>query len=250
MDADDISLPERLEKQADFLQTHPEVGVLGTGADVINAIGQHQSTMNYPLVHPLLLWELCFHCPIIHPTVMARRSLLVAAGGYRHDYPHAEDYDLWTRISEITRLANLPEPLLRLRKHGENVSIKNRPAHLKSSADISQKMILSLSGRPVPIAPLDLAWKPRRISPAELRQLSDTIRALLNHFSNFPDLTLLERRFLRRDAALQLTRLLRNSALDATAFNIFWQALECDPLAGGQILLLTFSKIAQCLKSR
>lgn len=245
MDADDISLTNRLEKQVDFLENHPEIGVLGTGVEVIDSLGQHQGTMNYSLVHPLILWELCFHCPIIHPTVMIRHDVLDAVGGYQSVYPCAEDYDLWTRLSEFTQFANLPESLLRLRKHGANVTIKNQSMHLESSAAISQNMIFSISRCQVSVTPLELAWKPRRIPPFELQQLLQAIDALLNHLLDLPDLTLDEKRFLRSNAALQLSRLLRNSALDITFLKVFWQAFKCDPLFGGQILRLMVDRVSK-----
>ena len=124
MDADDISLPDRFSKQVAFMEAHPAVGVLGTGATVIDAAGRHHQSLVFPASHLLLHWSLCFYSPLIHPSVMIRRELLLSSGGYLATAAHAEDYELWGRLSALTQFANLPDRLLLLRKSGENVSIR------------------------------------------------------------------------------------------------------------------------------
>lgn len=70
MDADNVSLPERLAKQVDFLETHPEIGVLGTGAQIMDGYGNTSQTVQFPTQHGVLRRCLCFFNPIVHPTVM------------------------------------------------------------------------------------------------------------------------------------------------------------------------------------
>lgn len=118
MDGDDIALPERLERQVAYLDAHPEVGVLGTQAHLLGI----DKVTTKPLVHEeIRVWQL-FHCTFVHPTVMLRRSVIENHGIRYLPYPHAEDYEIWNRLAELTRLANLPDVLLRYRLHPNQVS--------------------------------------------------------------------------------------------------------------------------------
>jgi glycosyltransferase involved in cell wall biosynthesis len=112
MDADDISLPRRLERQVAFMDEHPEIGASGTWARTIGhgagriwrrPIGQDDATAT-----------LLFGTPFIHPSVILRRDAFVERGlTYDPALEYAaEDWDLWMRASEHMRLANLPEVLV------------------------------------------------------------------------------------------------------------------------------------------
>lgn len=117
IDADDAALPTRFDKQIAFLAAHPQVGVLGTALEVVDAAGRAGRRWQGPEDHARAALELLFRPPLGHPTVMLRRALLDEAGGYDPAFEGAEDYELWTRLVEITRFANLPEPLVRYRVH-------------------------------------------------------------------------------------------------------------------------------------
>ncbi len=242
MDSDDVSMPDRIEKQFLFMESHPEIGVLGTAAIVIDASGIYLGVMDYPLSHPLLLWALCFYDPIISPSAMVRRDLLLASGGYSLVFPQAEDYEMFVRLSKSTHLANLPERLLRLRMHATNTSVVHRSKQLESSTVISSKMMFDLTGNEVPISPLELAWTRRHISNAELAQVSLEIQALYEYFLGLP-LTSQEQRLLRRDYALRIARLVQNCTHAIDALKIFLQALKYDPFAIGDILRLGYKKL-------
>lgn len=231
MDADDICHPERLQKQFDFLEAHPETGLLGCAAAIIDANGRRQGTLDYPLTHFALQWSLCFYNPIIHPSIMARHEIMLAAGGYHPDCPQAEDYDLFARLSVLTQLANMPERLLHLRRHGQNVTLQNSAVHLETSATISREMICSISGQVVPTCPLELAWKPRRVTDQDLNSLSRAIDAIYAHFLRKPDITSEEKNYIRRETALHLFRLVRNTASTKTALTMFVKAISTDPLS-------------------
>ena len=121
MDADDVALPRRLERQAAYLQIAPSIGVCGTW---FRTFGGTRPTVVRPPVGPDdMAAKLFYESPLAHPTVMFRRMLFAAHGlRYSQDFAHAEDYELWTRAAEVTALANLPEVLLRYRQHAEQVS--------------------------------------------------------------------------------------------------------------------------------
>jgi hypothetical protein len=242
MDSDDISMPERIEKQFLFMESHPEIGVLGTAAIVIDTSGKYLGVMDYPLSHPLLLWALCFYDPIINPSAMVRSNLLLASGGYSTAFSQAEDYEMYARLSRSTQLANLPERLLRLRMHATNTSIMYRSKQLECSTIISSKMICDLTGNEVPISPLELAWTRRHISTDELVQVSSEIQALYEYFLGLP-LTPQEKYLLRRDYALRIARLVQNCTHASDTPKLLLQALKFDPFAIADILRLGFKKI-------
>ncbi len=105
-DADDVSHRERFEAQVRFLDLHPDVGVVGTWMTNLYRSGA-KSTWKTPTADPLIRWSLLFCTSIAHATVMMRRSILDESPVFRPEKVHAEDYDLWSRISGKTRFGNL-----------------------------------------------------------------------------------------------------------------------------------------------
>jgi glycosyltransferase involved in cell wall biosynthesis len=112
LDADDVARPDRLARQRAFLDAHPEVGLLGTGAREVDAAGRDVALVTPPTEDAAIRRALIRRNPFVHSSVMMRRRVVEAAGGYDERLPVAQDYDLWMRISRTTRLANLPEPLV------------------------------------------------------------------------------------------------------------------------------------------
>jgi hypothetical protein len=127
MDADDVALPERLAEQYHRMSEAPNLGVLGSFIVLIDAMGQIIRQGDYPISEREVGEFLETGCPFAHPTVMMRKKAVVAAGGYRRAFSHAEDYDLWLRIHELGyALSNIPKPLLKYRVHDTNVSLVHR----------------------------------------------------------------------------------------------------------------------------
>jgi glycosyltransferase involved in cell wall biosynthesis len=123
MDADDIALPERLERQRDYLRAHPDIAVAGTQVRFIGENGcPTGKTSALPASPAHVARILLKFCCIRHPTVMMRRSAVEKAGGYRNQAPYAEDLDLWLRIAEDGKLANMEEVLLEYRQHPAQIS--------------------------------------------------------------------------------------------------------------------------------
>ncbi len=121
MDADDISMPDRLEKQYRFMESNPSVGLCGTWAKVINEKGEETGRIKNFTQNADLKIHLLFSVPFVHPTVMMKTELLKEEF-YSTQYPHAEDYDLWCRLSRKTQIANIPEFLFKYRWHSTNIS--------------------------------------------------------------------------------------------------------------------------------
>ena len=112
LDADDVARPERLARQVAFLARHPDVGVVGSGADEVDAAGRLLRTVTPPPDDAMIRRALIRANQFVHSTIVARRALLERVGGYDAGMPVAQDYDLWLRLAPLTRFANVPEALV------------------------------------------------------------------------------------------------------------------------------------------
>jgi glycosyltransferase EpsE len=117
MDGDDESFVSRLARQADFMVEHPEVAVLGTGAELVDEGGARLGVAQPPERHTELARNIYRRTPFIHPSVVMRRSFLRQLGGYDESPSiwYSTDRDLWLRGYHCFRYHNLQEPLIRYR---------------------------------------------------------------------------------------------------------------------------------------
>jgi glycosyltransferase involved in cell wall biosynthesis len=128
MDADDVCHPERLARQVAHLAAHPETDIVGCRVHLLDEVEGNRGMRAYVrwlnglLDHDAIVRDLWVESPLAHPSVMARRSVLAALGGYRAvDGP--EDYDLWLRAhAQGARFAKVPEVLLAWRDRPRRLS--------------------------------------------------------------------------------------------------------------------------------
>ena len=126
MDADDISEPNRLERQLKFFEQNPEIVLCGSFAKIINENNEDFGEFNkIPLNWSDIKIECILHNPFIHSSVMFRRDLVNVVGGYNKKYWHTEDYELWTRIVNKYPCKNIPEFLLKYRISGNQITKKH-----------------------------------------------------------------------------------------------------------------------------
>ncbi len=159
MDADDVALPERFARQVEFLRGHPEVDVVGGAQEHIDSKSRLLTVHHYPQGHDEIQESgLTGVCQIGHPSVMLRRQALLAVGGYQVEMMPAEDLDLWLRMGERGRLANLPDVITRYRVHGSSVSA----LHQSRQLDRMQLAVdAACDRRQIPRRKLELvAWRP------------------------------------------------------------------------------------------
>ena len=122
MDADDVCVPTRLEQQIEYMESHPQVGLLGTWCRTIGA--SEPAVIRYEETHEQICFRQLYQIQIVHPSCMIRMSVLQTLDNWFDEtYLHAEDYELFTRMSHVTRLANIPEVLHLYRKHENAVSV-------------------------------------------------------------------------------------------------------------------------------
>src|SRR6266705_4952482 len=113
MDSDDLAYHERLARQFEFMQTHPQVAVLGSAYDIIDIAGHALRRVVPPLADADIRRALLRGNPLCHPSVMLRRRVVLNAGGYLGSLD-GEDYDLWSRLAldHSLQFANLSESLI------------------------------------------------------------------------------------------------------------------------------------------
>ena len=134
LDADDVALPARLARQRAFLEAHPEIGMLGSAARVVGEHGREMEVIRPPQDDAAIRRALIRHNPFVHSSMMLRRPLVEQAGGYDASFPVAQDYDLWLRLSAMTRMANLSEPLVIRRLVAGRVTAERDSDRLRAEA--------------------------------------------------------------------------------------------------------------------
>ncbi len=119
MDADDIMVPERLQWQYEYMEQHPEIGVLGGGLEMFG-----KSSYTYQPIENITLSVMLNGCYIPHPASFIRRDIIVNGNfRYEQDFIYAEDYRLWLRmLCAGVKFRNLQKVVLRYRTSDTQVS--------------------------------------------------------------------------------------------------------------------------------
>ena len=144
MDSDDIAYPERFAKQVEYLDLHPECGVLGTA---IQLFGAQNKTCFYK--KKITCLDLIYKCSVAHPSVMLRKNIFDMYS-LRYNFEHfaAEDYGLWAEVIKYTQIHNLPEILLRYRTHPRQISCVFNAGQNEATKAIQQKLITFITDVP------------------------------------------------------------------------------------------------------
>jgi glycosyltransferase involved in cell wall biosynthesis len=148
MDADDVALPDRLERQAAFLDAHPDLAVLGGGIVLVDETGR-EFDREPGRVAP----DLSVRNELVHGAVVMRADAFRALGGYRLD--QCEDYDLWLRLEERHGVAALAGPVIRYRFHPGQFSLTKLERQALGSLCVRAAARERRAGRPDPLAGVD-----------------------------------------------------------------------------------------------
>lgn len=122
-DNDDVSAPDRFQKQVEYLEKHPGIGLLGTAALIVDENNKETGRFHqHPLSSHELKYFLLFDNPFVHSSVMIRRTVMQQVGPYYTGKQYFEDYNLWSAIARVSGVANLPDKLVRYREVSQGMS--------------------------------------------------------------------------------------------------------------------------------
>jgi glycosyltransferase involved in cell wall biosynthesis len=165
MDADDFSLSDRLEKQVSFMETHPEIDILGTRCKTIGEAGI--SLSKNKLDNDEIRAQLLFRTPFTHPTIMMRLDYL---RNNKLEYPIClvEDYALFAKMFSTAKFANLCDYSLEYYHHNNNTTTVKKKAIHQESAEISKSLISGVFG--IDTSAYDssyFGWRPERVDESD-----------------------------------------------------------------------------------
>lgn len=141
MDADDLSLPARLELQYDYMMKNPECVVCGTGYFLLK--NNRKKTIRVPVDNDYLKTQLFFSPCFCHPTVLIRKKLAGKDLFYAEEFRDAEDYELWIRLADKGTFSNLNEPLYIYRDHPHQISYLKHQKQMELRSRIREKYFIT-----------------------------------------------------------------------------------------------------------
>ncbi len=191
MDCDDISLPERLEKQVAFLENNPEIGGLGTQGMFIGTDSEYLQDIHKPVQHADIVWQHFFHNAFLQASIMLRREFLCAVGGYEPGRRFVDDQMLITSLlhNANIRFANLPEKLYGYRQHEQAkfLSPKANQHLIGITREIKKRSLERLWGTTASDETFDrivrlrrfnsFTWRERRATKRDLQRLIAAMRS-------------------------------------------------------------------------
>jgi len=124
-DADDFSIVTRLEKQYEFLKSHPEIVLVATSASIIDSNNNEIFPKHYQLSPDQISKFLKRHNIIVHGSVMFRKKEILDLGCYREHFKYAQDYELWLRLIEKHKISIIPKYLYKIKISIENLSMRS-----------------------------------------------------------------------------------------------------------------------------
>jgi glycosyltransferase involved in cell wall biosynthesis len=139
LDCGDRHLGDRLRRQAEFLDRHPEVVLVGGAARYVDLDGHELFVMRPPSEHAAIRSAMFLNNAFIHPSVMFRVETLAEVGSYPTDFPAAEDYAFFWRFLDVGRVANLTDVLIEYEVDPTGISLSRRREQLASRLAVQRK---------------------------------------------------------------------------------------------------------------
>jgi glycosyltransferase involved in cell wall biosynthesis len=244
MNADDISLPTRLEKQIRYLERHPEIGIVGTWLDVVDEYGTTTGNWYTASLPGVVRWNLSFGAALAHGTVLMRRSIIRGLKYYTKGKRYSEDYDLWVRAAGVTKLANMPEVLYKYRICGKGLTSVFKDEVFRDSTKTSLftiNKLLKTQADYASVVSLRKFISERALNdPQDSKSISRLLIRLLKAFERDPSITQEEIEEIKRDVSKDLYYIIamtsRMSPL--TSLIIFFQSVAASPVAFMKVFLI------------
>jgi len=207
IDADDLALPNRLEKQYNYLENNLDIGVLGTWVDIIDNSGK---TINKWYTNPskgYLEWTLIFSNIFAHSSVMFRKNIAEKIGFYQS--PEAEDFDLWSRMNRISGIGCIPITLQQRRVWDGQLNLKVPDETLECVYQIMQKNINHIIKKPSSLNKIENVRKlivgdSNKLDQDEIIETKNIIVDLYKTYLSNSNLDKKEKKLITKDVALKL----------------------------------------------
>ena len=188
LDADDLALPGRLERQLRELQARPELALLGSAILEIDERGRPGDLHSMPAGRAPVRWHLLFGCPFFHPSVIVDRDLLDRHGlRYDASFGESEDYELWARLLTVAEGDNIPDPLVLKRLHSGQASLRRFDLQHSLRRDVALREIERTAAALGPDG-AELAWALGAGQPLVPDRLGDALDAYLSLLATFEGL--------------------------------------------------------------
>jgi glycosyltransferase involved in cell wall biosynthesis len=142
-DSDDISMPERFEKQIKFLEKNPDYGAVGSHTFIIDENSEIIGKRKYETDFKKIIKNIIKKSPVAQPSVMIKKSVLNEVGPYNEKYTRCQDYELWFRIAKDYKIGNLDESLIKYRVSKTQGKTTNLKETLKFTLDIQRNWIFN-----------------------------------------------------------------------------------------------------------
>ena len=233
MDADDISLSVRLQVQFNFLESNPEISVVGSNYTQIDSNGIKSHASNRPCSPARVWWGLFFDNMIAHPTVMMSRSIFTDGGiQYNEQVSVAQDFELWHQVIKKYDISNLADALLLYRVHNNSVS-ESKKSERKNKGLITVKK--SAQAYVNFSLPESFGWAMLRdikaiTTVSEAHDISRAIVSLYKHVrSHYPEMSKADKSFINNDCAKKLIKIWQTTYRHIRLFPILIFATILNP---------------------
>jgi glycosyltransferase involved in cell wall biosynthesis len=150
-DADDVSLPNRLQTEVEFMERNQAMGFVGGLPDWVDANGKSIWVADFPTDEQQVKTALLTYFPFCHTSLLVLRNAFDSVGGYRPLFTQSHDYDLALRISEKFRCTNVPEVVVKYRLHPYQVSLSKRSKQTLCKLAAQASAAARRAGRPDPL---------------------------------------------------------------------------------------------------
>lgn len=141
LDSDDVMLPDRLARQLDFLNAHPEIGGVGSALEIIDENSRTIGFRHYPFSSNEIRKTMFRRNVIAQSSLMLRRDVIRKIGEYSAAYPVCEDYDYWLRVLQKYDFANLPDPVLKYRMSPDQSKQSRLKCTLRCTLAVQKKYL-------------------------------------------------------------------------------------------------------------